>query len=767
MATFTVDTHLFRELGERLVGRDSTALVELIKNAYDADATEVVVYGEGLSLQEAGLVRITDNGVGMTRAEFENGFLRIASRAKEVGERRSLRFQRRYTGAKGIGRLAAHKLASVVQIESFPWQRPSSSETLGVEAMIDWDLIEKCETLDEVDGTLGVVVDDIPGNGHRRSGTTITLRRLRKRWTSREHGRFLEEVQGFEVPSWLTSQLPRTIVKEELLFDRPMVREVGDADGFSFRVKLEGDLAPAEDYWTTALAAANWIIEIDADESTKTVRYAIAPTMRTREELPEAKVVQYSLDHPSPAAGPFFHARILVRTGPLRESHAVRTWMGNATGVRVFMEGFRVLPYGEPRNDWLALDRDTAERGRGFLSRADSDPLSAVLGATEAVEEEGLLVIPNKHYFGAVFLTERRARGLRLLVNREGFVPDANYNTLYLLVRGGIDLATRVRAAATVDKRTERRTRRSKRSQQTASPDYMPTALTVRAAVGEAQALAEEAKRLISKGDFRSAEPKVSSALALVAEVAELSNDLVREGAMLRVLASVGTQLAAFVHEINGLLGMAQALENAVGRLRRTLKLKPEERRTLAEFGKAAGDLRLNLERQASYLVDVVTPDARRRRVRQSFAERFDSGARLVASAADRSGITIQNGIPRELRSPPIFPAELTTVFANLLTNAVKAAGAKGRVRGSGSKGREGGATLRIENTGIRVKLAEAERWFRPFESSTTKVDPILGQGMGLGLTITRAILEEYGATIQFVEPTRDYATSVEVAFPG
>jgi hypothetical protein len=40
-AKFTVDTHVFRELGELLVGRDSTALIELIKNAYDADALEV------------------------------------------------------------------------------------------------------------------------------------------------------------------------------------------------------------------------------------------------------------------------------------------------------------------------------------------------------------------------------------------------------------------------------------------------------------------------------------------------------------------------------------------------------------------------------------------------------------------------------------------------------------------------------------------------------------------------------------------------------
>jgi hypothetical protein len=48
MAWFTVDTHLFRELGEFLVGRDSTALIELVKNSFDADATEVEVHAQHL-----------------------------------------------------------------------------------------------------------------------------------------------------------------------------------------------------------------------------------------------------------------------------------------------------------------------------------------------------------------------------------------------------------------------------------------------------------------------------------------------------------------------------------------------------------------------------------------------------------------------------------------------------------------------------------------------------------------------------------------------
>jgi len=113
MAEFTVDTHLFRELGELLVGRDSTALIELIKNAYDADATEVLVYGEALDDVERGFIRISDNGIGMTPESFETGFLRIASRSKESGERRSKNLQRRYTGEKGVGRLAAHKLVGL------------------------------------------------------------------------------------------------------------------------------------------------------------------------------------------------------------------------------------------------------------------------------------------------------------------------------------------------------------------------------------------------------------------------------------------------------------------------------------------------------------------------------------------------------------------------------------------------------------------------------------------------------------------------------
>jgi signal transduction histidine kinase len=112
-----------------------------------------------------------------------------------------------------------------------------------------------------------------------------------------------------------------------------------------------------------------------------------------------------------------------------------------------------------------------------------------------------------------------------------------------------------------------------------------------------------------------------------------------------------------------------------------------------------------------------------------------------------------------------MFPAELTTVFSNLLTNAVKAAGDQGIIRATGRRTTDGIA-LRIENTGVAVSPSRGERWFRPFESSTTHVDAVLGQGMGLGLPITRSMLAEYGGTIRFVEPSSSFATAIEVVLP-
>ena len=759
MARFTVDTHLFRELGELLVGRDSTALIELVKNSYDADATEVEVHAQDLESTRDGWIQITDNGIGMSPSVFEDGFLRIASRAKDIGDRRSLRFKRRFTGEKGIGRLAAHKLAETIDVTSFPGEEISNNGGEGVHGVIDWRLVEQFETLDDLNASdvKAILVEGIQSKGKRRSGTIIVLRRLRRRWTASERGRFIAEVQTFSPPELLVQRPSPKLFPGPTLFEYPILRDTSDR-GTAFKTKLSGDFTAGEDYWLALVQAADWLIEIDASTSTKTVRYNIVPSNRFKRESPAAQRNLHSVQHPNPETGPFFQARILVRSGVLQGSRQVTAWAANSSGVRLFMEGFRVLPYGERGNDWLSLDRDYAERSRkstwlDSIEETDLNPQND--------EEWFLSILPNRNYYGAVFLTEKGSPGLRMLVNREGFVPDASYDAVVRLLRIGIDLTTRARAAATQEKREERReTRRAAAVAGNGKAEGSEPGL--QGAVERAKNTARTARRLVAEGRIEEAGRVIESASS---DLEYVSEKLMSEHAMLRVLASVGTQMSAFIHEINSLMGMTEGVEAALSRLYTQDDLPRGSRQAIAKVQKLVGDLKRALERHASYLVDVVTPDARRRRKRISFRDRFDSAVRLVQGSADRQDIKIANDIPADLNSPPMFPAELTTVFANLLSNAVKAAGHNGSIRAKATMTKQA-TIVTIENSGKRVRVSEGERWFKPFESTTTSVDPVLGQGMGLGLPITRSMLEQYGAEIRFVEPSEGFATALSITFP-
>ncbi len=443
-------------------------------------------------------------------------------------------------------------------------------------------------------------------------------------------------------------------------------------------------------------------------------------------------------------------------------SRDFKSWANNVGGIRVFLEGFRVLPYGERSNDWLSLDAVYTGRTRKLTWIQGQEPLPE-----DADKDEGLLVLPNRQYFGAVFLTQSGAPQLRLLVNREGFVPDAAFDNLVTLVRTGIDLSTRVRAATKHDSRVERREQRAAARGIAGIKKRFSSSADFEKAIQSAKSVVGEAREFAAMGDIETTRRKISDAASKIEDVSATAAGLISESSLLRVLASVGTQMAAFIHEINSLLGMVQSVEAALGRISNDDTLPRKSRQDLLKLQRSVGDLRRGLERQASYLIDVVTPDARRRRSRQRLAERFEAGARLVQSIADRRGMVITNEIPPEMKSPAMFTAELTTVFSNLLTNAVKAAGENGKIRATGQLLADGSTKIIIENTGVQVDLSEGERWFKPFESTTTALDPVLGQGMGLGLPITRNMLEQYGAEIKFVRPSRGFSTAVEIAFPG
>lgn len=474
------------------------------------------------------------------------------------------------------------------------------------------------------------------------------------------------------------------------------------------------------------------------------------------------------------------------------------------SGIRVFMEGFRVLPYGGENDDWLGLDRAVVNKQRTLdigagLSR----------DGFEAVEREGFFLLPNRSYFGAVVLTEAGSTGLDMVVNREGFVPNEAFENLRSLVRTGLDLCVRSRAAVERDLLLRRATAKAEAEAEAAA-----------AAKAAAEAAAGDAKGPSERGDsgdgggrkgqadapseyeedgefdpdssgIEAGEDSLAELLAAARTAAEelgtahLSPDeryqraeqlratfgvvSLRLGAVrdeeliLRTLAGLGMQYTAFVHEVNGLLGLAQSLRGMLD------ELSVSGSRTmpgLQDIRVAADELVQALTRQASYLSDIVGPDARRRRKRMPVAERVESAMRLLRPQLNARRQQLRLDVDPNVQTPPIFPAEFSIVLTNLLTNAIKFAGEDGTIRVAASTDDEGRLHLIVENTGDEVASADRERFFKAFQSSTVEVDAVLGQGMGMGLPIVRSLLAGYDGSAEFVDPSIGYATSVEVVLP-
>jgi signal transduction histidine kinase len=740
-ASFTVDTQLFRELGELLVGRDSTALTELIKNAYDADATLVTVTGHRLEDGEEGTIYVVDNGTGMTGDQFRVGYLTIAGRGKNDGDRKSLRFGRRLTGEKGIGRLATHKLAHHLNVRSVAGGSRGTRGRSEVMAWIDWDAIERYKTLDLIRSD-ALRVRRLTLTQPRASGTAITLSRLRHAWSDTDLADFIVELDAFQPPTLLTEPLGENLAFEPLLFGHVPVRDAKRKDPFT--VELQGDFERSEDLWHQVGNTANWIVEIRSGR--KKVKVVIAPTPSTAQLISEAEPIRLEFPAPGGKVQPLFNARILARE-QTRGTRRTRDFAGQVAGIRVYMEGFRVPPYGERDSDWLGLDRDYARRSARLDLNVPGLPTSL-----SGVDREGLRGLPNAAYVGAVLLTHRGASDLEVLVNREGFLPSPQMEAIRTTVRTALNLLTRVRASKS-------------ETDSTPSGDAPVVLLTdelrLRDGLHEAAAHARALRLAVATAtDLDSDARKLTEELD---ELTETSERAVADRSLLRVLASVGTQMAAFVHETQGLVGAAHSISRALELLSERYPARGGE---LLDVRKSVDDIARRIDTQARYLSEVTTVAVRRRRQRLLVTERFDAAASLVELMLERLSITIDNELPGRLRTIPMFPAELTVIFGNLLTNAVKATGKRGRIRVTGQRDNDG-LLLLIENTGQSVDPASGERWFAPFASTTVdSLDPVLGQGMGLGLPITRSIAEDYRGSVKFVTPSHGFATAVEVRLP-
>jgi hypothetical protein len=166
--SFSIEGRILRELGERLVKQPEVAVVELAKNAYDADATEC-----DIEFDFPKSILVSDDGHGMTLDRFANGWMRVGTSSK-AKIRKSEKYGRLITGEKGIGRFAVRFLGRQLQLVSVAEDKKRKTKTR-LTAEFDWLQFDQYEDLGKV--TVPYVLERIARD--EPTGTKLVISGLR------------------------------------------------------------------------------------------------------------------------------------------------------------------------------------------------------------------------------------------------------------------------------------------------------------------------------------------------------------------------------------------------------------------------------------------------------------------------------------------------------------------------------------------------------------------------------------------------------------
>ncbi|WP_411103445.1 sensor histidine kinase [Streptomyces sp. cmx-4-9] len=349
-------------LGEELIPHPDLGVIELVRNAYDADATKSIVRLHNAT-QPGGTLVVEDDGDGMTAEEIREGFLLIG-RSSKPGTPDSTSNRRRI-GEKGLGRLAALRLGRRVEVVSRPRSEPGVEHTL----VIDWSDYDTVRSVEEVELTI------VSRPTTKAPGTSLTVHRLKQGFDKDQMERLARAMRlltGFfdDEDTGFTATLVA-----------PQFEQVSDAVNRSFFDEYEYRLeAHLDEQGYASAVLYDWKGQV----ITRGDHIDVAPDDRGGR-------LQSPLRYQAPAAS-FELCMFLLnkRSFELRKSKRrftdLRPWLRVVGGVHLFHRGLRVHPYGDQGFDWLDLN----------LLRARSPELrpstNTSVGRVSVEDPEGLLI---------------------------------------------------------------------------------------------------------------------------------------------------------------------------------------------------------------------------------------------------------------------------------------------------------------------------------------------------------------------------------------
>ncbi|HEX8394147.1 MAG TPA: ATP-binding protein [Longimicrobium sp.] len=734
---FSTDAAIISRLGRELVAKQETAVAELIKNAYDADARTVVLTYSGTD-RSGGSLRIEDDGLGMTREELVDGFMRLSSTEK-LSHPYSPKYGRRRAGKKGIGRFAVQRLGTELCIVT-----QTKDSTCAFRVELDWNAFAAGRDLATISNRITVAPKE------RAEGTTLIISNLREAWTEaaiRRVYRFVSELlQPFPLGT-----------STRLGSDHPAPLRVAVDPGFK----------------ATLQRAVSESVEVVADESTSIFSHALAEISAIVDEdgrgawsLVSDRLGLREVDQPigrdrNDSQQPFkslhnislraYYFIVASDLIPRSMVATIREMAQEKGGVRVYRNGFRVLPYGERDDDWLGLDAST--RARDIL------PPHA-----------------NSNFFGFVEIVDPEGATFEETSSREGLLENEAFSELQ-------DFCSRVLKSAALRVAATRGRKQTASQRDWPRPDQNPgptdrllrIAESLSAAAGSSATATRPPPPTsgldpdpgdLPKGLSGVVARAAQDLLIVAAEEEERRQELIEELGMLRVLASLGLAIGEFTHEVRQILGAAHLSAKAMVEALSEHPLRAE-----------AEDLYANVQRfrtYASYFYRAIADNASRELEQQDIAYVLREFVQATKPAATRSGIQLDLEITGYgLTTTPMHSSEISSILFNLYSNshkAIKRAHSQGRMllRAGMESDR---IFIECADNGDGIPPQNAERIFSAFftTSGSTGLDASEHeelQGSGLGLKIVRDIVESYEGDVFVSSAPEGYVTSIRIELP-
>jgi signal transduction histidine kinase len=741
---FTVDSALLEELGMKLVETVHVALSELVKNSYDADATEVkIIFGKNEEGKDR--IQIIDNGTGMSFNAVQDYWMRIATTNKEKRNVSPV-FGRPLTGAKGIGRFSCRRLGSKLTLIT---KGTENNNIQGEHSLIQMTKVE----FPWNDFKAGLDVTKITCKGEQtefknnKTGTILIIDDISNEWN----------IRGV---NWLKRQLGVLAANRGAKRDGYRIDpgfniflEAPDFEGGIHNIRE--DLINAG--WGTLKAHINSKQQAVCELTALGIGRKTIISNRTFKKLTDVKL----------EVGILVEDRRQMRDLSVISKTSINEILPEWGGVQVTFRGFRVFPYGD--DDWLDINFD-----RGLRRGTPKNELMVFAESLRGIDASRSLLnlLSMRNHVGTVEIGDR-ATGFEMKLSREGFIESETTKELKEFVRYAIDWSTILRDYY-LRQEDQRLAKIAKEEFENLINARIESNRTVESAINYIENEVKTVARYLEPEERRKVEQTFSKATEVIKKQNESNK---AELTHLRLIASTSTLLLIFSHEVKSLLGLLETSKNSLYRIAKTLP--NTEKNEIISIGESFNELkdRLNELLQLTTLISTNKGLAKPGQVAlRSKIERVEKVFQLILNKYEIKVDYSQ--IRNNIAIKKILEAELYSILLNVMSNSIKAVIANGQDKriefDSYIENEE--TIIVVRDTGIGLSEEQFEEVFTPFVSDPegklylsleNRINPedstIVGMGSGLGLGIVKEIVLAHEGQIKFVKPEKPWSTKLEI----